>query len=233
MRNAVGGRARRGGALTDVQNRPALREEIDRLRDRGLAVGVLDSPERWNPVAAVTISGLAMPAGVEPAAADLRIPVPNLYGFAACATVVLLDEMLYARDGAQMRPVPFCDPLTPALVGRHRPYFAELRTRAPEPYFLCLGAGPVGPARFRHVPLERFVDGLLDYLTAPFALLRAELDTCEHIWRTSGAADWLIRIGHLREGLGDRAGAHRAYAEGFARFPGRPEFRDLVARVAP
>jgi hypothetical protein len=216
-----------------VQNRPALSEEIGRLRDRGLTVDELGSAERWNPVAAVTIRGLDLPAGIAPVRADLRIPVPNLYGFAACATVVLLEEMLLARDGSELRPVPFCDPLTPALAGRHRPYFVELRARPPAPYFLCLGPAPAGAARYRHVPLDGFLDGLLDYLRAPFAHLRAELDMVEHIWRSSGSAQWLIRLGHIREGLGDRAGALSAYAQGLDRFPGRTEFRELVARVTP
>jgi len=203
------------------------------MRDRGLTVGVVRSPERWNPVAAVTISGLDLPAGISPDTADLRIPVPNLYGFAAGATVVLLDRLLHAEDGGRLRPVPFCDPLTPPLAAHHRPYFADLRGRQPEPYFLCLGTGSVVPSRFRHRPLDEFVDGLLDYLRAPFAALRAELDMCEHIWRTSGDARWLIRIGHLQEGLGDRAAALSSYSEGRDRFPGRPEFRDLVARLTP
>lgn len=218
-----------------MQNCVALAAEVAELESGGFSsVAVVTSPERWNPVAAVVLRDVELPPGLTPSQTHLRIPIPDLYGFATSASVVLLDEVLYARDADDIRPVPFCEPLTAALVQRHRPFFADLRARRPNPpagHFLCLAPGLHPRARFRHAPLAAFLDGLLHYLGAPRELLRCELDICADRWKSSGEAWWLMRIGHIHEGLGEPARAREAYAAGAARYPGRPEFRALLARV--
>lgn len=219
-----------------MQNCVALAAEVADLRSRGFgAVAVVTSPERWNPVAAVVLRDVGLPPGITPRRADLRVPIPNLYGFATCASVVLLSDLLYANDAGNVRRVPFCEPLTAELVRRHRPFLADLRTpgaKPPAANFLCLTPAFDPRARFRQPPLTAFVDGLLDYLGAPYDLLRGELGVCTGMWRDSGEASWLMRIGHIHEGLGEPARAREAYAAGVARYPGRPEFRALLARVA-
>jgi hypothetical protein len=218
-----------------VQNCVALAAEVAELESRGFGtVAVVTSPERWNPVAAVVLRDVELPPGPTPPQTDLRIPIPNLYGFATSASVVLLNEVLYSKDGDDVWPVPFCEPLTAALVQQHRPFFADLRAHCPNPpagNFLCLATGLHPRARFRHAPLAAFVDGLLHYLGAPRELLRRELDICTDIWKSSGEAWWLMRIGHIHEGLGEPARAREAYATGASRYPGCLEFRALLARV--
>jgi|SRR5450631_462472 hypothetical protein len=218
-----------------MQNCVALAVEVTELQSRGFGtVAVVASPERWNPVAAIVLRGVELPPGITPHRADLRIPVPNLYGFATSASVVLLNKVLYAKEAGEVRPVPFCEPLTVALVQRHRPFFADLRaprSKPPAGNFLCLAPALNLQARFRHAPLAAFVDGLLHYLGASRELLRRELDLCADMWRNSGDAWWLMRIGHIHEGLGEPTRAREVYATGASRYPGRPEFRALLARV--
>jgi hypothetical protein len=220
----------------NVQSCVALAAEVAGLEARGFGtVAVVTSAERWNPVAAVVLQDVELPPGLTPRCADLRIPIPNLYGFATSASVVLLSEVLYSTDADGVWPVPFCEPLTAALVQRHRPFFVDLRAHRPNPpagNFLCLAPALHPRARFRHAPLSAFADGLLHYLGAPRELLRRELDICAGIWKSSGEAWWLMRIGHIHEGLGEPARAREAYATGASRYPGRLEFRALLARVS-
>jgi hypothetical protein len=218
-----------------MQNCVALAAEVAELESRGFgAVAVVRSAERWNPVAAVVLPDVELPPGLTPRQTDLRIPIPNLYGFATSACVVLLNEVLYTKDADDVWPVPFCEPLTATLVQQHRPFFADLRAHRPNPpagNFLCLTPALHPQARFRHAPLPAFVDGLMHYLSAPRELLRRELDICADIWKSSGEAWWLMRIGHIHEGLGEPTRAREAYAAGASRYPGRPEFRALLARL--
>lgn len=84
---------------------------------------------------------------------------------------------------------------------------------------------------FCHIPLPAFVDALLDYLRTPYRTLRHELLSCEDRWLETEHPSWLIRLGHLQEGLGHLSAAVRTYRHGAARFPYRPDFPRLHARA--
>jgi hypothetical protein len=72
-----------------------------------------------------------MPAGIRPAQLDLWIPIPDLYGFATIASVVVLPaQLIEVREGEEVL-VPFCEVLDPEACARYHPYFAYLRMGSP------------------------------------------------------------------------------------------------------
>jgi hypothetical protein len=113
-----------------VQDCLALLTELRQLRDREVynAVEVVLSGERWSPIAAVLLKGCRLPEVIQPEQSDLRIPIPDLYGFATSASAVLFPSTLgEADEQGEVRPVPFCEDLGPENLPPNRPYFSDLR----------------------------------------------------------------------------------------------------------
>jgi hypothetical protein len=217
-----------------VQNQLALADNLRRLP--AAQVEVIGSGDRWNPVAAVVVRRLALPDAVTPPLADVRLPVPNLYGFAANPSVVLFDSPLHERDPQapdDRRPVPFCRRLERFDLAVHRPYYVDLRRHGPALLgrpFLCLSPGGP-PARYRHLPLAELVEHLLRYLERPTHFTRRQLAAFQEQWHATGAADALLWLAHAHEGLGEYRRAAALYEQGRARFRGRLEFAALARRA--
>jgi hypothetical protein len=172
-----------------------------------------------------------MPPGLTPPQLDLRVPLPDLYGFGASASVVLLDSAPLAEG----HPVPFCERLTDELLAQHAPYFADIRANPTElrlKFYLCITPTQAAGDRFCHVSLPSFLGALLAFLRAPRATVGRELALCQELWQETRESRWLLRIGHLHEGLGEVERAQMTYAAGARRYPGRPEFAALLGRVA-
>jgi hypothetical protein len=217
-----------------VQNQLALAADLRRLPAG--RVEVVGSGDRWNPIAAMVLRQLALPDAVTPRLADVRLPVPNLYGFAANPSVVLFDAPLYERDPQApdgRRPVPFCRRLEPWDVAVHRPYYVDLRRHGPvllgRP-FVCLSPGG-RPDSYRHLPLAELVEHLLRYLERPTHWTRRQLAAFREQWDGTGAADALLWLAHAHEGLREYRRAAALYEQGRARFRGRPEFAALARRA--
>jgi hypothetical protein len=62
-------------------------------------------------------------------------------------------------------------------------------------------------------------------------VVRRDLSLARERWERTGDAWWLIRIGHLQEGLGNAEAAIATFAAGSEQFPGRPEFGALLERA--
>lgn len=220
-----------------MQDCLALLTELRQLRDRGVynAVEVVLSGERWSPVAAVLLSGCRLPEVIQPEQSDLRIPIPDLYGFATSASVVLFPSTLFEADEqGEVRPVPFCEDLGPENLPPNCPYFSDLRAHGEQlegMAYLCLNPIWSPQDGFYHTPLPAFVQYVLDFLEGPHALVENDLDYCQEQWAISRDPWWLIRIGYIHEGLGDLDQARQMYLQGEEAFPGRKEFAALAHRV--
>jgi hypothetical protein len=216
-----------------VQDVLGIREEVVELRQ--LAIGdvrLVPSRDRWNPVAAVVVADVALPPGISPVRTTLRLPLPNLYGFAASVSVAFVPAPLtLGRDG---RPVPFCLPLAAGAVGAHREYLVDLREHRDDlagAHYLCMTPTTDPRAPFRHSSMAAFVVALLEYLRRPSPAVRRDLSLARELWEETGDAWWLIRIGHLHDGLGETEAATATFAAGSEQFPGRPEFGALLERA--
>jgi hypothetical protein len=216
-----------------VQDVLAIRSEVAELRRLALGdLRLVRSCDRWNPVAAVLVSDVRLPPAVSPARTTLRLPLPNLYGFAASLSVAFIPVPLTVRgDG---RPVPFCLPLAADAIGVHRDYLVDLRENGGElagAHYLCMTPATDPRAPFRHASMASFVVALLEYLRAPVQVVRRDLSIARERWEHTCDAWWLIRIGHLQDGLGDAEAAIATFAAGSEQFPGRPEFSALLERA--
>ena len=218
-----------------MQDLLCISEEVAELRQMEIGdVSLALSKERWNPVAAVVVAEVATPPGISPARTTLRLPLPNLYGFAASVSVAFVVEPLtLGRDG---RVVPFCLPLAAGAASAHREYLVDLRERRDDlagVHYLCMTptTNPRGP--FRHSSITAFVVALLEYLRAPEDAVRQDLALARDLWDETGDAWWLIRIGHLQDGRGETDAARATYEAGAEMFPGRSEFRTLLENRWP
>lgn len=189
------------------------------------------SGERWNPLAAAVVAGLRLPPGLTPEKVDLRVPIPNLYGFASSAYVVLLREPI-ALDGGRA-PLPGLHRLEDRCIANHRWKFVDFRERPGwdgplHTFFLTPAWNPEG---FVHVPLAEFLGRVRDFLRDPRGHYAADLRACEARWRETREPWWLVRIVQLLIELGDVDRAREVARESRDRLPGRREFAALLALV--
>jgi Tetratricopeptide repeat len=189
-----------------MQNKAMIDHELSELElafpdSRVHAIG---SDEPWSPVAAVVLPRLALPAGLSEETADLRIPIPDLYGFSTSASVVVLDAPVRETEH-ENRPVPFCDPIDSSTAEMQAEYFVDVRENADAligRYSLCVGVTRL-PARFHHVPLLDFVRELFNYLSRPTASVEAEIDSNRHaLQRNPWDAEAWARVARALAALG-------------------------------
>jgi hypothetical protein len=215
-----------------MQNVADLRREITRLRTamagRAQSVRVVPSPESWNPVAAVELVDLNLPAGITPSRVTLRIPLPDLYGFACSAAVGITETPLTCAGPAGPVRVPFCVRADAATLAAQRPFYADLRARGDElagRYTICVTPAQL-PARFQHLPLPEFVDALLRYLADPVGAVQAEIERTTRTALTGGTTVVeVLRLAHLLDGIGERDEAARLLERGTELFPDDPWIR--------
>lgn len=213
-----------------MQNLVLIREETQALDARCARTTLVRSADRWSPIAAVRMHGVDLPDAVRPRRVDLDILVPDLFGFAADASLVLFTEPLRRADGG---PIPFQAPLQADTVAQLTPFLPALRSPGPDflgrPH-LCLLPESGPPDRYRHLPLLDFVDRLLEYLSAPVEGPEADVAACRRAWELTRDPWWLRRLGHALDGLGRDAEALEVYRTGQRCFPHRPDFRHEVER---
>lgn len=213
-----------------MQNLVLIREETRALDALCAGTTLVPSAERWSPVAAVRCHGVDLPDAVRPRRVDLDILLPDLFGFATDASVVVFDEPLVRADGG---PVPFHAPLPADSVTQLAPFLPALRSPdrdvVDRPH-LCLLPESGPPDHYRHLPLPDFVGRLLEYLSAPVEGSEADLAACRRAWELTGDPWWLRRLGHALDGLGRTADALEAHRTGQRLFPHLDDFRREVQR---
>jgi hypothetical protein len=228
-----------------VQDCLALQTEIPQVQALGVCdgVAVVPSKEVRNPVAAVLLRDFGLPDVISPARVDLRIPIPDLYGFASSASVVLFDRPLLEINEAEgqregdatlNRRVPFCEPITSEAWEVHRPYLTDFRCHPSEIlhlYYLCLTPLWSAGSGYQHTTLSQFVRYLHQYLQAPTLSLERDAQICEDEWAATGEAWWLLRAAHIYEGLGRFELARETCVKGHRVFPARKEFPRLLGRI--
>lgn len=221
-----------------MQDCLALQAEILHIAELNICDGVqiISSEEDWNPIAAVLLKGFNLPPSINPSMIDLRIPIPDLYGFTTSASVLLTDEMLLERtDEHGLSQVPFCRSLQREDIQDHENYFVDLREQrewAPEMFYLCITPIDQTSAKgFKHISLYQFTNYLLDYLASPRATLLSDLDFSMNQWQQTNDGWWLLRIGHIYEGLNEIGKARDAFLLGENLFPSQKEFSLKLRRL--
>jgi hypothetical protein len=84
---------------------------------------------------------------------------------------------------------------------------------------------------FQHVPLFEFVPYFLAFLEQPHENTVRDLEFCQARWNGSGDPQWLLRLGHIFEGLEQYEQALQVFEYGQSSFPGRREFSQLANRA--
>src|SRR5260370_4437179 len=221
-----------------MQDCAALRNELQDLRTSFpcLGVSVVRSHERWNPVAAIVISSAKLPSVIMPDTIDVRIPIPNLYGFAVSANIAVIGQSLQERvtGNSKLRSVPFCVKIIDATLDIQRDYYVDVRENREKllgRYSVCV-TPRILPPRYVHIPLIDFMSSLLTYLSDPTATVVAELDECKDILAKYGVdPHLLLRMSHLYEGLTDYSAALAIAEQACTLYPNAEWFRRKAAQL--
>ncbi len=183
------------------------------------------SSEPWNPISAVELTGVTLPATVQPNLVDLRIPIPDLYGFASSAAVAITATRLELNMHGRIRPVPFCAEVTAAVIDQQRWFYVDVRENSDlllHRHTLCVTPSEL-PRIFSHLPLKGFVEALLAYLDDPVGAVESEIANLVNGINTAGAdVDHVLRLAHLLEGLAQHGDSLIVIDKGLALFPGNP-----------
>jgi hypothetical protein len=222
-----------------MQNIAELRQELSDLRlmvaATARAVEVVPSPEPWNPIAAVELVDLQFPAGIIPSRMTVRIPLPDLYGFAASAAVGITESALTCIVGDATRRVPFCVAAERITLDSQRAFYSDVRAHSEEllgRYTVCVTPA-VLPERFAHQPLPDFLKALMRFLANPIGAVQSEIErTAQAVLSGGAGAVDILRLAHLLDGVGEREEALRLLQRGADLFPENPwikrQQRDLV-----
>jgi hypothetical protein len=224
-----------------MQNVADLRRELTDLRSMvattARAVTVVPSPEPWNPVAAVELADLQLPAGITPPQTTLRIPIPDLYGFASSAAVGITEVSLACKVGDTTRAVPFCVAANVSTLAAQQAFYADVRAHGDTlhgRYTVCVTPA-VLPKRFTHLPLPDFLEALMDFLADPMGAVQSEIEQSaqDALAKGTTAVD-VLRLAHLLDGVGEHEEALRLLERGADLFPDSPWIRrqrDLAQRT--
>jgi hypothetical protein len=183
-----------------------LRNEIDELPSmEGLGtVKILPSKERWSPIAAILIKEFCLPPASETDSIDLTIPIPDLYGFASSAQVVIVSQIPIRRNrDLTLRPYPGFFLASEHATKIHTKNYSFLR-RYPHrlkdsaALFLTPSWDTDG---YLHASLAHFLARLTNYFRDPDAFLEQEISYC---WSKSVVSPnpwWFVRMSELYEQL--------------------------------
>lgn len=189
-----------------MQSYAAILAEVTELRETIPCAGVdiIPSNEPWNPVAAVVIRQVQLPAAIRPRTVDLRIPIPNLYGFAVSAGVAITSVPLMEETADGLRVVPFCVPAEHTTLEKQRGYFVDVRENYElllQGFSTCVTPADM-PEYFVHITLRQMVEFLLGFLGSPTQAVREELARLRGLVETNGPSAFLLMsIAHAHEGL--------------------------------
>jgi len=205
----------------------ALKEELLLLKDQVDCSNVIIVPssESWNPIAAVVIKSLMMPATIIPSKVDIRIPVPNLYAFAVSCNAGFIWTELRECINESPVPVPFCTPVDTKILDIQQPYYVDVRENRSAllgSFSICV-TPEVTSHRFAHTPLQDLVRHLLGYLESPTAAVRMEIEKSQEVLRRNDCGpSTLLRLAHLYEGIREYAAALTVVEEGLRMYPAAP-----------
>lgn len=180
------------------------------------------SSEPWNPISAVELTGVTLPAAVQPNLVDLRIPIPDLYGFGSSAAVAVTATCLEVNLNGYRHRVPFCAEVTDDVVAHQRWFYVDVRENSDlllNRYTLCVTPSEL-PRRFSHLPLKGFVGALLTYLEDPIGAVESEIANLVNYMNSVVAdVDHMLRLAHLLEGLARYEDALLVLNKGLTLFP--------------
>lgn len=191
------------------------------------------SPEPWNPVASVLLRSVTLPPNILPVTADIRVPIPDLYGFAQSASVILLKDVLHCVRDDTTTVVPGLQKAEERHVASHKQYYADLRSNHhPLLHWYFLYLTPRWSATgFRHVPLIEVLGRFVEYLHNPYCFLGEQIDYCQRCWSTTHNPWWLLRVAELYLEAGEMVAARQALSQGQQLFPTRPDFSIMLAAL--
>ena len=209
-----------------MQSCAALNNELRDLRASFPCSGVtvVRSRERWNPISAVVVNSARLPSTITPDTIDVRIPIPNLYGFAVSANIAVVAQPLQERvaGSCDLRPVPFCSRTADYILDVQREYYVDVRENREalvDKYSVCV-TPKILPYRYVHIPLTDFMSSLLIYLTAPTTAVVAELGECQEMLARQGPdPSLLLRMSHMYEGLSDYTAALNVAEQACSLYP--------------
>lgn len=198
------------------------------------SVEVISSAEPWNPIAAVDISGLRLPASIRPRRTDLRIPIPDLYGFAASAAVAVTKERIECLSGGKDMTVPFCVQVDEATLRWQHPFYVDVRENGEfllGRYTTCVTPSAL-PERFVHLPLPGFFGALIDFLENPVISVQGEIEKMVHAASATGLnVAAALRLAHLLESVGECDAAMGVLSRGLEIYPRNPWLRHSRERL--
>lgn len=207
-----------------MQNCAALNLELRALSEYAPCskISIARSSERWNPVSAVILNGLRLPSAITPQTIDLRIPIPNLYGFAVSSGIGVTSEMLYERADCGLRPVPFCSKITERVIDLQAEYYVDVRENSA----MLVGRNSICvtpavlPPYFVHLKIDHFLSQLLEYLSSPSMKVKNALSECEIALQCQPNDPFLwLRVAHLHEGLQEYSTALEYVERAILAFP--------------
>jgi hypothetical protein len=213
-----------------MQNVVMLLKDIRKVQNtHDCRIDVVMSADRWNPIAALVLCGLTLPLVIHPRKVDLRIPIPNLYGFSDLAVhLVLLGQELIDDSGAA---IPFCRELRKDDIEKHYKYYVDLREKVQWPrevYFFCMSPPDKTEVPADQCPITRLADDFVRFLGEPRSNVLNELKARQSEWSEDPNPWLLLRIGHLQDGLGDAIAARATFARGMEMYPARKEFCEML-----
>ena len=185
-------------------------------------------------MAAVKISGLILPVSVRPRRTDLRIPIPDLYGFATSTAVAVTNERIECLVDGKDTTVPFCVQIDEATLQWQHPFYVDVRENGEfllRRYTICVTPSTL-PERFVHLPLAGFVCALIDFLEDPIIAVQGEIEKMVHSACATGlSVATALRLAHLLESVGECEAAMRALSRGLEIYPGNPWLRRSRERI--
>jgi hypothetical protein len=212
-----------------MQDHLTLRNELPDVLALGLCpqLEVVLSHEMWNPVSAVVLRDVKMPEHVAPSTSDWRIPIPNLYGFARHATVLLFDSHLSWRTDDEVKAsIPCVRSVGEHELDAQRASFVDVRERTgwPREFFYLFLTPEWRETGFRHRALATFCETAMAFFAEPVAFLRREIVDCERKWHRTKNPWWLTRIAQIHLELGESGDAEAVLKQGRTMFPSHQVF---------
>jgi hypothetical protein len=207
-----------------MQNCTALNLELQALSERAPCskITIALSSGWWNPISAVILNGLRLPSVITPQTIDLRIPIPNLYGFAVSAGIGVTSEILYERADRGLRPVPFCSKITERIIDVQTEYYVDVRENSAMlmgQNSICVTPAAL-PPYFIHLKINDFLSQLLEYLSSPSTKVKNALSESEIALQSRPNDPFLwLRVAHLYEGLQEYSAALEYVERAILAFP--------------
>jgi hypothetical protein len=211
-----------------VQHVIAIGCETDDLAEAGVArrVAVIRSSDPWNPVSCVRLYGLTTCGDTMDARIDVRIPIPDLYGYASSASIVLVDRAFALHDDHGLPRLPGLREVDNHMLSTHCESYVAVRESASvlKGTYMAYIMPVSDRSGFVHSPLALVVRDFLSYVEHPHESLTVDARRCSAKWIVSGNPAWLLRMADIFLALGNTDRARETLTDAARRFPRHEEF---------